>query len=95
MTTERTEPTNERSSMETTVMKWNDPALVTERRLVVRHFQRYSSEERARRGASHRLTEGQRRSVGGYFYTHPAVPNVAFSTRAQAAWAGLTARTSV
>jgi hypothetical protein len=76
-------------------MKWNDPDLVAERRLVVRHFQRYSSEERAARAASHRLTEGQRRSVGGYFYTHPAVPNVAFSTRAQAAWAGLTARTSV
>jgi hypothetical protein len=59
--------------------------------LVVRHYQRYTSEERAMRAASHRLGPRQRLAVGEYVYTHPYVPGRAFSTRAQAARAGLLA----
>lgn len=55
---------------------------------VVRHFQRYTAEQRASRAASHRLGARQRGAVGEYFYTHPAVPNVSFPTRRQAARAG-------
>jgi hypothetical protein len=61
----------------------------TEAKRVVRHLGRYSSEERASRAASHRLGHRQRGAVGEYFYTHPDVPGLAFSTRGAAARAAL------
>lgn len=51
---------------------------------VVRHFQRYTSEQRAAHAASHRMGIRQREQVGEFFYTHSAVPGLAFSTRAAA-----------
>lgn len=59
--------------------------------LVVRHYERYTPEQRANRAASHRLGPRQRLAVGEYIYTHPYVPGVAFTTRAAAARAGLLA----
>jgi len=58
---------------------------------VVRGFQRYSPEQRAARAASHRLGHRQRQAVGEFYYTHPARPGVAFSSRQAAARAGLEA----
>lgn len=64
-------------------MTARDPA-AGETRRVVRHFQRYTPEQRASRAASHRLGHRQRTAVGEYFYTHPDVPGVAFPTRSAA-----------
>lgn len=66
-------------------------ALVFERKRVVRHFQRYSAEQRANLAASHRAGPRQRTAVGEHFYTHPAVRGIAFPTRDRAARAGLKA----
>lgn len=63
------------------------------RRQVVRHFQRYTAEQRADRAASHRLGPRQRQSVGEYFYTHPDVPGRCFPTRGRAAQAARDVRT--
>ncbi len=56
-----------------------------EARKVVRHFQHYTSEQRATLAASHRLGPCQRQAVGEVFYTHPAIPGRAFGTRRRAA----------
>jgi hypothetical protein len=47
-------------------------------RRIVRHWQRYTPEERANRAASHRLGHRQRTALGEFFYTHPDLPGVAF-----------------
>lgn len=47
----------------------------------VKHFQRYTSEQRADLMASHRLTKNQRTSVGEVFWTSDAAPGIAFPTR--------------
>jgi hypothetical protein len=47
----------------------------------VKHFQPYTSEQRADRAASHRLHYRQKQSAGEVFWTHPAVPGIAFPTR--------------
>lgn len=65
------------------------PALDAARKRVVRHFQRYTPEQRADRAASHRLGHTQRHAVGEYFYTHPDVPGLAYPTRTAAAHAAL------
>jgi hypothetical protein len=67
--------------------------MAAEWRRVVRVFQRYTSEERMNRAASHRLGHRQREAVGEFYYTHPAVPGLAFETRGRAARAGLAALT--
>lgn len=64
-------------------------ALKAERKLVTRCFHKYSSETRADLAASFRLTQNQRRSIGHYFYVHPAFPNTAFETQGDAARAAL------
>jgi hypothetical protein len=66
-----------------------DAALKAESKKVVRHFQQYSSEQRANHSASSRLGYRQRQRVGEFFYTHPNIPNRAFTTRRQAAEAAL------
>lgn len=66
--------------------------LKAERKRVVRHFQPYTSEQRADHAASHRLGHRQRQAMGEYFYTHPDVPGVCFDTRQRAADAGIRAR---
>lgn len=68
---------------------WESTALRSERKRVVRHFQRYTSDERADLAASHRTGHLQRHAVGEYFYTHPNVPGIAFGTRQAAALAGM------
>lgn len=52
--------------------------LAAARRAVVRHFHRYSPEQRATHAASHRLGHRQRHAVGEHFYTppRPAGPGV-------------------
>jgi len=50
----------------------------------VKHFQRYSSAERADRLASHRLGYRQKQQFGEVFWTHPHVPGLAFATKAAA-----------
>lgn len=67
-------------------------ALKDERKRVVRHCQRYTSEQRANLAASHRAGHRQKQAVGEYFYTHPDVPRVAFDTRQRAALAGFRAQ---
>jgi hypothetical protein len=54
-------------------------------RRVERRFQRYTSQQRADRAASHRLGHRQRQAVGEWFYTHPDVPDLAFDNRWAAA----------
>lgn len=49
-----------------------------------RNLQRYSSETRADRAASHRLGHRQRQAVGEYFYTHTLCPDIAFDTAKRA-----------
>jgi hypothetical protein len=68
------------------------PTEASEAKRVTRHTQRYTPEQRATQAASHRLGPRQRQAVGEHFYTHPDVPGRAFSTRGQAARAGLAAR---
>jgi hypothetical protein len=68
-----------------------ETALKAETKLVVRNFQGYTSNQRADHAASSRLGYQQRKAVGEFFYTHPAVPGVAFATRKQAALAALRA----
>lgn len=46
----------------------------------VRHVQHYTPEQRATMAASHR----QRRQIAETFWTHPALPGVAFTTRREA-----------
>lgn len=60
-------------------------ALKDEMKKVVRCLQRYDSEARASHAASHRLGHRKREAIGEYFYTHPAVPNIAFTSRKRAA----------
>lgn len=60
---------------------------------VERHFQRYTSEQRANRAASHRLGPRQRQAIGETFFTHPAVPGKAFATPREAAQAAVRATT--
>lgn len=45
-----------------------------------RHFQRYTSEQRATHAASHRTGRRQREAVGEFFYTHEMAPGQAFTT---------------
>lgn len=66
-----------------------EAALRAERKLVVRIFHHYSGESRANHAASFRLGHQQRCRLGEFFYTHPTVPGVAFSTRKAAAEAAL------
>ncbi|MEU3452246.1 hypothetical protein ABZ671_01185 [Micromonospora sp. NPDC006766] len=67
-----------------------DPAAVrAEMRRTVRHFQRYTDEQRANRAASHRLGHRQRQAVGEVFFTHPAMPGRAFGSRRAAAEAAV------
>lgn len=51
----------------------------------VKHFQKYSHTERSDRSASHRLGYRQKLAVGEVFWSHPAVPGIAFHTRKAAA----------
>lgn len=69
-----------------------DAEVLRATRSVVRHFQRYNSEQRADRAASHRLGQQQRRAVGEHFYTHPHAPGRAFPTRRAAARAAVDAQ---
>ena len=46
-----------------------------------KHFQRFTHEQRADMQASHRLGYQQRHSLGTVFWTHEAVPGIAFPTR--------------
>lgn len=62
-----------------------EAALKAEMRKVVRSLQRYDSETRATHAASHRLGHRKRESIGEYFYTHPAIPEIAFTSRKRAA----------
>lgn len=64
-------------------------ALKAEMRRVERNYQQYTCEQRANHAASHRLGHRQRVSPGRFFYTHPDVPGLAFSTRKAAAEAAL------
>jgi hypothetical protein len=68
-----------------------EEALKAEAKKVTRCFQHYTSDQRANHASSHRLGHRQRQAVGEFFYVHPAVPGLAFSTRGQAARAGLEA----
>jgi hypothetical protein len=54
-------------------------------REVVRHFQRYTSEQRANLAASHRAGPRRRAAVGEYYYTHPSLPKRSFPSRNAAA----------
>ena len=56
-----------------------------EARRVVRHFQRFTAEQRTDRAASHRLGHRQRQAVGDQFFTHPDLPGRSFNTRRAAA----------
>lgn len=47
----------------------------------VKHFHRYTSEQRADMRASHRLGFRQRDSIGEAFWTHVLVPGIGFRTR--------------
>lgn len=67
------------------------PARTAAEREVSRHFQRYTSTQRANRAASHRLGPRQRQAVGEHFYTHPAVPGRGYSSRRAAALAAVAA----
>lgn len=66
-----------------------EAAYQAERKLVIRNFQAYTSEQRANHAASFRLGRQQRKAVGEFFYTHPNVPGKAFDTRKMAALAAL------
>lgn len=46
-----------------------------------KHFQPFTSEQRTNQAASFRLTRGRRESIGVVFWTHNAVPGIAFPTR--------------
>lgn len=63
-------------------------------RRTVRHFQHYTSEQRANHAASHRFGYQQRHRPGEHFWTHPDLPGVAFSTGVAAARAALAQRGS-
>lgn len=63
--------------------------LKAEMKKVTRHFQPYTHDQRADRAASHRLKYLQRQAIGEFFYVHPALPNIAHTTRKRAALAGL------
>jgi hypothetical protein len=69
-------------------------ALAVEARRVVRHFQRYTAEQRANHASAHTLGHQQKESLGEAFYTHPDVPGRSFDTRGSAARAGLSAVTA-
>lgn len=69
--------------------------MTDEERRAVRHFQRYTSEQRADRASSHRLGCRQRLEIGRVFWTHPDVPGTAFDTRKLAGRAGEAARPRV
>jgi len=47
----------------------------------IKHFQPYTSEERANHAASFRLTPGRRNAVGEVYWMHPLIPGVCFPTR--------------
>lgn len=68
------------------------PDLAAERKRVERHTQRYTSEQRATHAAAHTLGPRQRQATGENFYTHPDLPNSAFSTRDEAARAAVRAK---
>lgn len=70
-----------------------EAALKAETKRVVRCFNAYSSETRAMHAASFRLGPQQRVSLGDFYYVHPDIPNVAFSTRGRAAKAALRQQT--
>jgi hypothetical protein len=54
-----------------------------------RGFQRYTSQDRADRAASHRLGFRQREQIGEAWWSHPLCPGVCFPTRAAAYRAAL------
>lgn len=68
-----------------------DTAIKIEAKKVIRCFHHYSSDDRARHAASHRLSPAKRKSEGEHFYIHPALPNKGFPTRSAAAQAALRA----
>jgi hypothetical protein len=70
-----------------------ETALKAEYKRVVRCFNAYSSEMRAMHASSYRLGPQQRASLGDFYYVHPDIPNVAFSTRSRAAKAALRQQT--
>lgn len=68
--------------------------MTDDERRAVRHFQHYTSEQRAGMASSHRLGYRQRAAIGSVFWTHPDVPGTTFPTRARAARAAAKARAS-
>ena len=50
----------------------------------IKHFQKYTPEQRASLAASFRMGHRQKESVGEVFWTHPDVPGIAFPTRKRA-----------
>jgi hypothetical protein len=75
----------------TTTLTLDEDALrlAAEARRVVRHFQRFTPEQRADHASSGRLGHRQRQAVGEFFYVHPDLPGRAFPTRRAAARAAL------
>lgn len=67
-----------------------DTALKEEAKKVVRVFHQFNTDQRATHAASRSLGYRQRKAEGQFFYMHPAFPKKGFSTRKQAAMAGLT-----
>lgn len=65
-------------------------AVELEKNEPVKHFQRFTHEERADRASSHRLGFRQRTQLGTSFWTHPKVPGIAFQTRKAALQAAMT-----
>lgn len=53
----------------------------------IRCFQRYDSNARSDRAASHRMRHQQRQAVGEFFYVHSMIPDRAYSTAQQATMA--------
>lgn len=52
--------------------------------VITRSFQKYTSEQRANRMASPRMSNTQKEKNGEYFYTNEREPNIAYSTAKEA-----------
>jgi hypothetical protein len=70
-----------------------DIAVKAEMKRVIRHFCRYTGEQRANHADSFRLGYKQRKADGHFFYTHPDIPGIAFDRRKQAAEEALNLQT--
>jgi hypothetical protein len=53
----------------------------------IRHFQPYTSDQRAMHASSRRLGPRKQKAVGEFFYTHPMLPDRAYATAKQATMA--------